>query len=72
MDKAIRFRAAITVLFGSIGMALVILTVYIFREDKNHSSINGLMFLTLLSLFFTVGHMAALFTMIRRKQRVEQ
>lgn len=69
MDKAIRFRAAITVLFGFIGVALASTTVYLFRVDQNHSSISALMFLTLLSLLFTVGHMASLFMMIRRKQR---
>lgn len=69
MGKAIRLRAAITVLFGSIGLVLAIVTVYIFRVDKSHSSINALIFLTLLSLFFTVGHMTALGMMIKKKRR---
>ncbi|MGM1050668.1 MAG: hypothetical protein ACQEXX_31810 [Bacillota bacterium] len=69
MEKAIRFRAAITALFGLIGLGLAIVTVYVFRLDENHGSVNVLMLLTLLSLFFTVGHMTALTMMIKKKRR---
>ncbi|WP_054954729.1 hypothetical protein [Paenibacillus dakarensis] len=69
MNKAIRFRAAITALFGLIGVVLAVTSVYLFRVDSNHSSINALIWLTLLTLFITVGHMVVLITMIRRKHR---
>ncbi|SMF92496.1 hypothetical protein SAMN05661091_5854 [Paenibacillus uliginis N3/975] len=69
MEKAIRFRAAITALFGLIGLGLAIVTVYVFRLDKNHGSVNVLMLLTLLSVFFMVGHMIALTMLIKKKRR---
>lgn len=71
MEKAIRFRAAVTALFGFIGFALAMTTIYIFQLDHNHSSLNALMFLTLLSVLFTVGHMTALIMIIRRKRKGE-
>ncbi|WP_106769417.1 hypothetical protein [Paenibacillus faecalis] len=69
MVKAIRFRAAITALFGFIGLVLAFVTVYMFRLDENHGSISALLFLTLISLVFTVGHMIALGMMIKKKRR---
>lgn len=71
MEKAIRFRAAVTALFGFISLALAMTTIYIFQLDNNHGSMNALMLLTLLSLLFTVGHMTALIMLIRRKRKEE-
>ena len=71
MEKAIRFRAAVTALFGFISLVLAMTTIYIFQLDNNHGSMNALMLLMLLSLLFTVGHMTALIMLIRRKRKGE-
>ncbi|KKO52619.1 hypothetical protein [Paenibacillus sp. DMB20] len=52
MHKAIRFRAAVALMFGMIGLLSALTSVYLLRVDKNHDGIGAMIFLTLLALFF--------------------
>lgn len=69
MHKAIRFRAAVALMFGMIGLLSALTSVYLLRVDKNHDGIGAMIFLTLLALFFALGHMSVLMVLIRKRRK---
>lgn len=67
MNKAIKDRIVVVIVFSFLLSIFAVSTVYLFRVDKDNNNLSMFMFLTLILSGLTIGNLFALIALIRKK-----